>query len=309
MNTNLLFGNFPVLETQRLILKPIEIDDCHLLLSINNDPDVVQKINYGKTFDLNDTYETITNYYHRLFNERKGIVWGMYLKPNNNLIGLRMCFVDSFDEPVTIQGQILKLYRQMGLTLEAYIEIIKFLRKAEVEKIKANCDKDNIPAIGLLKKLGFEKPIDFGFSMFSPNAKALIFNKDLTRENTKLFSYEETQQPKIFEEACELAMKMYLKKEFVFAEEYINMAINFQPHNPRAYLLKGKISKAFKGNTFAISDFREAIKIDEYLAEAYRELGICQYNLAMRLDAHKNWEKAVSLGDEKAKELIEKYPS
>src|SRR5260370_40284265 len=99
MNTTLLFGNFPVLKTERLILKLVEVDDCHELLSINNDPDVVDKINYGRIFDLNDTYETITSYYPRLFDERKGIVWGMHLKPNNNLIGLRMCFVDSFDEP------------------------------------------------------------------------------------------------------------------------------------------------------------------------------------------------------------------
>lgn len=306
MDINILFSKFPVLETERLKLKQIEIDDHESLLSILNDPDVVSNINYGKTFDSYDIYETIIDFYPNLFKTKKGIVWGMYLKPINKLIGLRMCFIDNPNEPVEIQGMILNEFRQNKLTLEAYIEIIKFLKKAQVEEINANCNLNNIQALGLLKKLGFEK-VYLGLVSFH-KPKAISFYKDLTIENTKLFRSDYTQSPNNFDDAYDLANKMYAENELAFAEEYINTSIELQPSNTKAYLLKAKISKSLRGNIPAIKDYEDALAIDIKLIEAYRELGICQYNLGLHDEAHKNWEIADKLGDEKSKEFIKKYP-
>jgi tetratricopeptide (TPR) repeat protein len=101
---------------------------------------------------------------------------------------------------------------------------------------------------------------------------------------------------------------MYLKCEYGFADDYIDQAIELAPMNPKLYLLKGKITRSYKGNVMAMRFYRTAIELDSCLAEAYRELGICEMNVSMRHDAHENWQKASQLGDIKAKELIEKFP-
>ncbi len=186
MHISELFIKFPELKTNRLHLKEIHHEESQDLLSLNNNPDVVKYINDGRTFKLKDAYESTLNYYPSLFATKKAIIWGMYLLSNNKLIGMRMCYVDSFEEPVFIQGLIQFEYRHLGYTTEAYIEIINLLRSVRVKRINAGCDSENSAAIGLLEKLGFiEHYKGFGFDFLNQAPKTIEFHKNLQLENTK----------------------------------------------------------------------------------------------------------------------------
>jgi len=159
-----------------------------------------------------------------------------------------------------------------------------------------------------LKNLGFQEKFSGILDFFKPNPNAILFYKDLTVENTKLFTDSEINTPTSFVQAFETSNKYFLEKEYAIAEAYIDLAIEFEPNNPQIYLLKAKNEMATKGNVAAINQFFKAIELDGNLAEAFRRLGICYYNHRRTLDAHEHWDKAVQLGDLKSRDLIEKYP-
>jgi ribosomal-protein-alanine N-acetyltransferase len=307
MNISKLFSKFPTLQTERLILRQVNENDLSELHELNNDPDVIKNINEGAHFTPSESFNNIVNFFPRLFNNEECITWGIALKENNELIGIRRCYVDSSNEPVTIQGQIRRKYRNKNYTFEAYIEIIKFLRIAEVKGIKANTTKDNLPAINLLKKLGFEEQyLVLGF--FNPFPNTILFKKDLENENTEFFSPSyRSENINDFESAYSSAQSYLEEGELSFALKSIDRALSSRPKSSDAYYLKGLIVRKLRGNAISIECFSKAIDFDKNNSKAFRELGICLFNIANYDSAKEYLEIASNLGDIVAKNIIADY--
>jgi [ribosomal protein S5]-alanine N-acetyltransferase len=170
------FSTFPSLETERLILRELSFDDVAEIWEMNNDAEILTHMHYGVNYKA---YDTLLHLYG-LFNTKQAITWGIALRDSNELIGIRSCFIDSSYEPVTIQGQIRREYRNRGYTFEAYEKIINFLETIGVKSIKANADKSNKAAIALLNKLGFQAEHRWpSFSFNDPNPNGILFAKDI----------------------------------------------------------------------------------------------------------------------------------
>jgi len=300
-----IFAKFPPLQTERLILRELTFDDLPDLAEMNNDTDILNRIHYGVRYGA---FDTLTHAYG-LFNTKQAVTWGIVLKENNKLIGIRMCFIDSEHEPVTIQGQIKKHFRKQGYTAEAYLAIIDFLQKAGVKAIKANTEKNNLPAIGLLKKLGFDEvTTSYSSPFLDPNPSAILFTKNIEPilRPTPVKKQSAINRLVSFM-AKERAHLYYIKNEFDKANDEIDKVLASQPEDSmlaECFLLKGMITKAKHGNLRAIDYFEEAISLNPSLAKAHTLLGLCQYNLSMRPDAHSSWTRAVELGDAEASDLI-----
>ncbi len=339
----MLFNRFPSLESKRLYLRQVVPEDVKQLYLMNMDPDIIRNVHEGRRYDFDDTIATITDFYPTLFRNKECVTWGLALKENNKLIGIRMCFVDSIHEPVTIQGQVLKECRGKGYTTEAYIEIIKLLKKAGVNGIKANADKNNTGAIQLFKKLGFKEVYTgIRYSFLDPKPDTILFEKDLNVETSILvanamkapqegikstvsignkqkfsgtdllamfgFNSKKSSPNESVEEAIETCKNHLKKRNPALALECINKAIEDNPNSSEAYVQKGIVTRTMEGNIAALHTFYKALELNPKNAKAYTEIGICNYNISCRTDAHENWATAVSLGDLRAAEFIEKYP-
>lgn len=305
MNYSKLFDKFPELETERLWLKQVTVSDIHELFFILNEDDSCRIFNDGDKKTIQETYATIVDFYPGLYQKKEAIVWGLFLKQTNKLIGIRMCYIDGIDKPVEIQGQILSQYRHQGYTFEAYVEIIKFLRTSAVDEIQGTCDRNNVQAIGLLLKLGFEKEYrGHGIEMLS---KRDLYTKDLNSENTIYFSSQDATLKDDFHSLLQAAESYFRTNEYGWAMKTINEALAKNSTSIEALFLKAKIVQSTEGNVRAYQIFEEIIEVKPTFAPAYRYMGICLYNIGNRENAIEHWEKAVELGDLESEKLLENY--
>ncbi|OZM56526.1 hypothetical protein CIB95_12200 [Lottiidibacillus patelloidae] len=77
---------FPIIETERLLLRKIEQHDAHAIYSYFSDDDVTR--NYGmSTFTTIEQAEKLILAFDMMTLENKGIRWGIVRKDTNELIG------------------------------------------------------------------------------------------------------------------------------------------------------------------------------------------------------------------------------
>lgn len=78
-------------------------------------------------------------------------------------------------------------------------------------------------------------------------------------------------------------------------------------HDAKYYRARGMAYCKAQMNQYAISDLNNAIDIDPSLHDIYIWRGIAKYQSGDRKGAHLDWEKAISLRQYSAKELLQKY--
>ena len=85
-------------------------------------------------------------------------------------------------------------------------------------------------------------------------------------------------------------------------------AVGIKPDYAKAFNNMG-IAKASGLNDFAgaLKDFEQAARIDPSYSDAFLGSGTCRYNMNDPGKACSDWQKAVSLGNRKAEEMIRKY--
>jgi [ribosomal protein S5]-alanine N-acetyltransferase len=78
----LKFDPFPVLETERLMLRKISIDDAEDMFHLRTNEDAMKYINKPKLLSIDDAKEIINK-----MNDSERIQWGIALKNENKIIG------------------------------------------------------------------------------------------------------------------------------------------------------------------------------------------------------------------------------
>ena len=149
-------GEFPILETSRLILRQINLSDA---VSIQKNLSDAQTVMYSNTNQppTREEVEKIIKIWQKRFEEQKGIRWGITKRGNDKVIG--SCGYKNLTQDNTkaeIGYEILVNYRRQGLMSEALNAVIRFAFKTmQLSYIKATVNPDNLPSINLLKKIGF----------------------------------------------------------------------------------------------------------------------------------------------------------
>ncbi len=152
------FDRFPVLMTDRLILREITPGDRDEIFRIRSDKEVMKY--FGRSaYENIEEAEDMINIVINDFKNGNGIRWGIALKGSDRLIGsggvwrlMKQHLRGEIGYDLSIE------YWNKGIMTEALSEIIKFcFEKMNLHSIEANLDPENKASVRLLEKLGFEK--------------------------------------------------------------------------------------------------------------------------------------------------------
>jgi len=153
-----VFESFPVLETERLILREIKPEDVIEVFEIRASKDVMRYFGKEPLKSITEAEELIKMTTDG-FKNKEGIRWGITFKGADKLIGSggiwRILKPHLRGE---IGYELSPGHWQKGIMTEAIAEMVRFsFDKMNLHTIEANLDPANIASIKLLEKSGFVK--------------------------------------------------------------------------------------------------------------------------------------------------------
>jgi [ribosomal protein S5]-alanine N-acetyltransferase len=149
---------FPILETNRLLLRQIENSDAESILKYLSDEEVMKHYGLESFQTAEDALDEIS-WYHSIFNENTGIRWGITLKEENEVIGscgfLNMVVQHRRTD---IGYELSRNHWSKGIASEALEAVIKHgFQEMDLQRIQALIDVPNIQSQKLVEKQGFIK--------------------------------------------------------------------------------------------------------------------------------------------------------
>ncbi|MEK3975083.1 GNAT family protein [Psychrobacillus sp. FSL K6-2684] len=155
MNVEKIYGDLPILETERLILRKVTLEDIQDMYLYGSDEEVSKYVTWNTHETISDTkgfVEFVLNKY-----ENKQVSpWGIECKENGKFIGtIDFVWWQPNNKTAEIGYVISKDYWRKGLTSEVAKEIIKFgFEKMDLVRIQARCDVENIGSARVMEKAG-----------------------------------------------------------------------------------------------------------------------------------------------------------
>ena len=148
---------FPVLETERLLLREIVPQDAPHIYSFFSD-DRVTKLYGINTFTNIEEAESLIASFSSNFDEKRGIRWGIEIKEQQGLIGtIGFNLLSPMHRRAEIGYELHPNYWRKGYAKEALQKLMEYgLNEMALIRIGAVVFIENIPSNELLKKLGFQ---------------------------------------------------------------------------------------------------------------------------------------------------------
>lgn len=149
---------FPVLETERLILRQVTKDDAESMFVYMSDEEVMK--HYGmEPFRIADDALDEISWYQSIFEKKTGIRWGITLKGQGKVIG--SCgFLNIVQQHyrTEIGYELSRAYWGEGIASEALAAIIQYgFEQMNLQRIQALIDPPNASSIKLVERNGFMK--------------------------------------------------------------------------------------------------------------------------------------------------------
>jgi [ribosomal protein S5]-alanine N-acetyltransferase len=150
------FSTFPTLITPRLVLREIVPGDAAALYNFLSDPEV-QKYDVDAPWcDISESYRWIEEY-HKWFEEKKAIIWGVVVKDENRMVG-RMAFMfwEKRYESADLGYTMARPYWRRGIATEAVRAMLQFgFESMRVHRVNVDTRMDNLGSLLLMQTLGF----------------------------------------------------------------------------------------------------------------------------------------------------------
>jgi [ribosomal protein S5]-alanine N-acetyltransferase len=147
---------FPVLETDRLLLRKVTKEDANSILNYLSDEDVMKYYGLEPFKSINDALDEIS-WYQSILDNKTGIRWGITLKEQGIVIG--SC---GFHNHVSqhfraeIGFELSKTHWGKGIAAEAVEAIISYgYEQMNFQRIEALIEPPNHSSQKLVEKLGF----------------------------------------------------------------------------------------------------------------------------------------------------------
>ena len=156
MTIDAVFTHFPILTTDRLILREVRPTDAEALFAIKSDPQVTAAYGQEPHQTLDETH-TLLQQIQDLYNRRRAMLWGITLKGEDIVIGSCTFWNFSPDLRCAETGyELHRAYWRQGITAEAVSAVLTLgFTELELHRIEAVVDASNAPSRNLLLKLGF----------------------------------------------------------------------------------------------------------------------------------------------------------
>jgi [ribosomal protein S5]-alanine N-acetyltransferase len=155
LDLSCFFEQHPVLETERLILRPITMADAEDVFDYAKDSESNKYMPWPIHRTIEDTYayfETIPK--NHAARERLG--FAITLKPNGKFIGSCDFHSISVNHHRVMMGYVLnRKYWGNGYMTETVRELIRFaLEEMGMHRVAATCDEDNIRSARVMERCG-----------------------------------------------------------------------------------------------------------------------------------------------------------
>jgi len=149
---------FPVIETERLTLKPLVINDSDSLLGIFSDPEVMRYWNTAPWTTIQDAIDFI-NESNDSMQRQESLILGVYLKSTGELAGKCMLFsYDKESKRAEIGFGLGRSCWGKGYISEAGEALVQYaFNSLGLRRIEAEIDPDNQSSAKALEKLGFSR--------------------------------------------------------------------------------------------------------------------------------------------------------
>jgi ribosomal-protein-alanine N-acetyltransferase len=149
---------FPEIETDRLVLREITMDDLDWYFRHFSLPEVVEPMGFERLKDLDAAREELEASILGEYKEGKGLRWGITLKGSTKLIGSCGYYRWEHDphRRIEIGYDLDPPYRRQGIMKEALAAIIDYgFDNMGVNRIALFVFSFNKPSIALARSLGF----------------------------------------------------------------------------------------------------------------------------------------------------------
>lgn len=155
--SKLKFTSFPIITTERLILRCLEVSDDQQIFMLRSDNRVNQYLARPKQKDIKESMAFISKINNGI-NNNEWIYWAITLKESSKLIGTICLWNFSSKKNVAELGYELDPALQgKGIMSEALKKIIEFgFQEIELKKIEAYTHKNNDNSSKLLQKYNFK---------------------------------------------------------------------------------------------------------------------------------------------------------
>ena len=146
----------PILETEKLILRPLTIADADAVFNgWASDPEVNKYVAYNLHESINTTIEWLTQEEKNVDSD-ESYSWGFVLKENDRLIGSGGFGYNEEHKMFAPGYNIMKAYWGKGLTTEALRAMIDFaVSVLGVREFFCNHAAENIASGKVMEKVGF----------------------------------------------------------------------------------------------------------------------------------------------------------
>ncbi|MCM3596186.1 GNAT family N-acetyltransferase [Metabacillus idriensis] len=150
--------DFPIIETKRLILREVTLDDAEDIYSYLSDQNVVKHMGLDPCQTVEDAKDEI-KWYQSIYEEGTGIRWGITLKDYDKMIG--SCgFLNMAAKHYRAEAgfELNKDYWGKGIAGEALGAVVKYgFLHFQLEIIEALIEPANLPSQKLVEKQGFKR--------------------------------------------------------------------------------------------------------------------------------------------------------
>ena len=149
-------SSFPILETNRLVLRQLTVDDSENWFKNLSDEEVAVLIGMEPLESVDDS-KSIINRFNDRYEKKNGMAWAITLKEDEGFIGT--CSYEKIDSH-NLSGEIgydlLKIYWGHGFMAEALSVILDYgFESLGLNRIEVHTAAINLASRNLLRKLGF----------------------------------------------------------------------------------------------------------------------------------------------------------
>ena len=161
------FDPFPVLETERLVLRRTILDDANDYFGLRSNPEAMKYICKPLQTSVEETKDLIYKI-NEMINFNDGISWAVCLKNNNKMIGtVSFHKIDKDNHRAEIGYMLHPDFWRMGIISEAVETIINYgFTSLKFHSIEAHIDPKNIGSEKVLLKSNFVKEAYFKENFF-----------------------------------------------------------------------------------------------------------------------------------------------
>ncbi|GGF04428.1 GNAT family N-acetyltransferase [Flavobacterium limi] len=155
---NFNFTPFPVIETERLILRRITDDDINEVFELRSNPETMKYIPRPLVKTTDDALAHIAMIEEKI-GTNTGINWGITLKENSKVIGIIGYYrMQPENYRAEIGYMLLPEFHGKGIITEALIRLISYgFNDMGLHSIEAVIDPENTASEKVLEKCGFIK--------------------------------------------------------------------------------------------------------------------------------------------------------